>query len=612
MTAAARAATISGDRSGLDALAKQADSAARNVAALTNQMRAASRAMSGSAMQAASQQMSGLSAEVTRLGGAFGAMADRILPNWRIVFTASVAGAALALGKLATSAAKSLDDLDDMASATGTTTEKIEALQLVAAKSGEQGFENINKALERTTRAMGQSRIEAAKLGPTIQLLNGKVRNMADPFEAVGIDPRLFKDSISLMEAWANALDRVRDPSMKAAIASDLLGKGWARQLPILKNLRAEMEAAQREIQAGGGFTSEQTIEQGNRFIAVMARLEGLFTRLRNVAGAQLGEALIPALQGLIAFVEKNADQIKAWTQQTAAFIGGVTKDLINFLTVGETRTQTQFGANIINAMLYIQNTAIPGLVAAFNLMMAPLNAIAQSVNSIFGTQMTGGQIGLALAIGQVSGAFGVMTTAINVAAAALLVLAPVLGPAGWIIVGLTAINVILLTVTNSWGDLTKAIKSAWDTIASIPQAIWDKLKALGSNIANMPAPAGGVGKPMASGGLIPGSGNRDSFPAWLMPGEFVIRKSIVSALGADFFAGLNRGMGSLLPRNQYATGGLVVAEPPGGGQPVHLHIGGNSFPLNGAPSVVSALVVEAHRQHVRSAGVKPSWYGGR
>jgi hypothetical protein len=44
----------------------------------------------------------------------------------------------------------------------------------------------------------------------------------------------------------------------------------------------------------------------------------------------------------------------------------------------------------------------------------------------------------------------------------------------------------------------------------------------------------------------------------------------------------------------------------------VHLHLGGHSFALSGNNGVVSALVVEAQRQQMRSAGVKPSWFAAR
>jgi hypothetical protein len=52
-----------------------------------------------------------------------------------------------------------------------------------------------------------------------------------------------------------------------------------------------------------------------------------------------------------------------------------------------------------------------------------------------------------------------------------------------------------------------------------------------------------------ASGGMVPGSGNGDTVPAMLTPGEFVIRKSAVKAFGADRLAKINK----------YAQGGPVT-----------------------------------------------------
>lgn len=57
------------------------------------------------------------------------------------------------------------------------------------------------------------------------------------------------------------------------------------------------------------------------------------------------------------------------------------------------------------------------------------------------------------------------------------------------------------------------------------------------------------VGKKANSGGLIPGTGNTDTVPALLTPGEFVIRKSAVRALGLTTLNNMNR----------YAQGGLVT-----------------------------------------------------
>ena len=61
-------------------------------------------------------------------------------------------------------------------------------------------------------------------------------------------------------------------------------------------------------------------------------------------------------------------------------------------------------------------------------------------------------------------------------------------------------------------------------------------------------AASGGSVSRFASGGLVPGSGNSDTVPAMLTPGEFVIKKSSVNSIGVGNLARMNN--------NRYADGG--------------------------------------------------------
>lgn len=61
-----------------------------------------------------------------------------------------------------------------------------------------------------------------------------------------------------------------------------------------------------------------------------------------------------------------------------------------------------------------------------------------------------------------------------------------------------------------------------------------------------------------AGGGHVPGSGSGDTVPAMLTPGEYVIRKSVVSKLGTGFFEWLNGGGLLSSIAGKYAAGGLV------------------------------------------------------
>jgi TP901 family phage tail tape measure protein len=62
----------------------------------------------------------------------------------------------------------------------------------------------------------------------------------------------------------------------------------------------------------------------------------------------------------------------------------------------------------------------------------------------------------------------------------------------------------------------------------------------------------GGKVHHFARGGMVPGTGNSDTVPAMLQPGEFVIKKSSVNKLGASNLAAMNE--------NKYALGGRVGA----------------------------------------------------
>lgn len=73
-------------------------------------------------------------------------------------------------------------------------------------------------------------------------------------------------------------------------------------------------------------------------------------------------------------------------------------------------------------------------------------------------------------------------------------------------------------------------------------------VKGLGGFAGSIAGALGGKAKGFNKGGFVPGSGNSDSVPAMLTPGEFVVRKKSAQAIGG----------GALTQMNKYATGGVV------------------------------------------------------
>jgi TP901 family phage tail tape measure protein len=109
----------------------------------------------------------------------------------------------------------------------------------------------------------------------------------------------------------------------------------------------------------------------------------------------------------------------------------------------------------------------------------------------------------------------------------------------------------------SSMSGLTSALQSNATNVASntsslniLTQAIQNMKPPIGPNSGGLIGSNGSITHKFARGGVVPGSGNRDTVPAMLMPGEFVIRKKAVETIGAD----------NLHAMNKYGGGGSIRA----------------------------------------------------
>ena len=108
-----------------------------------------------------------------------------------------------------------------------------------------------------------------------------------------------------------------------------------------------------------------------------------------------------------------------------------------------------------------------------------------------------------------------------------------------------------LLQMANAFIKVADTLKPLIPLIASfaalkIGTALLPTLGLVGGGARQKKSQGGPIG--FASGGMVPGSGNGDTVPAMLTPGEFVIRKSSVKKLGVN----------NLARANKYAGGGPI------------------------------------------------------
>ena len=104
------------------------------------------------------------------------------------------------------------------------------------------------------------------------------------------------------------------------------------------------------------------------------------------------------------------------------------------------------------------------------------------------------------------------------------------------------------LNLASAFIKIAEAVKPLLPILATL--ATIRVAKGLSGFLGGVMGGGGGGGvRGFNRGGMVPGSGNRDTVPAMLTPGEFVIRKSSVANLGAANLAAMNE--------NKYSTGTL-------------------------------------------------------
>ena len=113
------------------------------------------------------------------------------------------------------------------------------------------------------------------------------------------------------------------------------------------------------------------------------------------------------------------------------------------------------------------------------------------------------------------------------------------------------------LNLANALISVADALKPLLPLLAGLAAfkfagAIGGFGRGIGSAIKGVQGKAqGGKIMAFARGGVVPGTGSRDTVPAMLQPGEFVIRKSSVKKLGTNNLSKMNA--------KGYASGGAVV-----------------------------------------------------
>jgi len=349
-------------------------------------------------------------------------------------------------------------------------------------------------------------------------------------------------------------------------------------------------------------------------------------------------EVIVNARSQVITFAGELASKLKPVIEDIIAVLQGKEIDKNSFVARA---------IDDIEAFYTATRTVVSGLIATWGVFVKAMDVVAEGLNGIFGTHVTGLELAFGVALAALTGIFGTFVAAVSLAVSIVGGLVAVFGGVELALVALGAaigvwIGTQLVDPFNAAVDAVKGffqgmvdyIGGIFDGLMGFIDRVLDAARSALNFVKQLAGGSGGgdgsSGQAFAGGGAVrgPGTDRSDSIMAWLSNGEFVHRTAAVRHYGIDFMnavnnlrfpkpafalGGLVRAMDSVRPKsNHFADGGLADLASLGGastGRPFVLNIGGEVFSgLTAEDQTFDKLQRFAVRRHVQSAGRKPSW----
>jgi hypothetical protein len=404
-----------------------------------------------------------------QLKGAFGDLGKSLLQVGKSIgIVASAAStAAGALFVLAKSGANAADAAGKAAAAVGLNVQAYTGLQFAAEQSG-VASEAFAGAMGRLNRALG----EAA---------NGS-KSAVKQFADLGVKFRDAKGKLRPTEEVlgdiADKFARMPDGAKKSAAAIELFGRSGASLIPFLNEGRAGIAAlvAQAEL-LGLTFTKEQVkvATAMNDSLSALTRAVG---GIKNQIGLLFAPDITRVSDGLISLVERNREAIVKFAATIRNEAIGTLRDFVNALSGNEaavdrawivewTRAVKTFGSEVQGAFNLI-------IIPAYRAFVAVLNTAAAAFNSLFGSNLSGGQLAIVAVVAKFSGALGVLAASLKIVTFGTSLFVSTLALLWQAFrTGAASISVFGVSITATLGTLLK-----FGGIAALVVVYFDEIKA--------------------------------------------------------------------------------------------------------------------------------------
>lgn len=426
-------------------------------------------------------QFGKLRVATTRLGGEFLGVAKRIG-----LLGGAILGAGGAFLLLTKRAADNADAVAKNAEALGLSVKSFQSLEFAANQSNISS-EEFGKGFAKLSKLIGDG-LQGDKAAVK------KLRDLGIAYKDASGKLVVPKTNQEAFLRFADTIGRIQDPAKRAAVAGELLGKSYAKWIPLLSQGRNGLKGLQDQFnQSGLGFTEDEA-RKADAFGDALDFLGRVIGQLRDKILLKFVGPLTTAFERLTDYIVANSATILDRAGQIANRVAPIFLDIINAIFGNKADIKTAWIIQLQESITGFATAAYDAVfnivIPAFDKLREAADLVAGAFNSLFGTEITGQSLLIAIAVGQLVGVFGLLASAIGVVSAAFGVLSAIIGPvlvgigaalglsAGAVAAIVAAVATAAVLIYAYWDEIVAYASQAWELIAAGASLLWQGIVA--------------------------------------------------------------------------------------------------------------------------------------
>jgi hypothetical protein len=450
-----------------------------------------------------------------RLGSDIGTLGERfasLAAKAGLAAGVSITGLAVGFAHLVAGAAESADALRETAEQVGLTADQLSNLQFAFIQNG-VGSDALTKGLLKLTNAMREAQTQEHNKSKQLRNLNDdfargkislesymdsqlKLRRDAPQsiFDKLGISVTnadgTLRNTRDTMLDLADVFQKLPDGAEKTAAALQIGSSKNAKFVSTLNLGRQGIIALEKEAERVAPPLNKLQLLVGDEMRDAFDTLVKASQSAKNAllllfapAGTELARALTEAIvsnrEAAFSFAAALADRVKPVVDDIVALLKGRDADVKNTFLVQMRDQAIKFGKDFASA---ISDLIVP----AIKTLLATLDILAQGFNAIFGTQLTGQALAVALVLTKLSGAFGLVTASVRVIISLIGLFVAAFGavPITLAIIGV-ALGAFLVNAVGGLEGIRNAWNATWNAIGSFVSGVFSGLIAAAQAVWN-------------------------------------------------------------------------------------------------------------------------------